>query len=62
MTAYMRLLLVTAFMLGGCVSSASYQIRSNEVRAACAAQVSLQSSGYLEPLETLEPSTIDLEL
>jgi hypothetical protein len=62
MESYRGLPLATAIILGSCVSSPSFDSNAEEGRAACAAQAYLQSNGYLAPLETFEPSTIDLEL
>ena len=54
------LVLAAALFLGNCTLSPA-TTNSPEVRAACAAQAYLQRNGYLAPLESFEPSTIDLE-
>lgn len=62
MRTYRCLVLATAIVLGSCASPPSSDNGAEAVRAACAAQAYLQRNGYLAPLETIEPSAIDLEL
>lgn len=62
MRMHQGLVAAAAIILGSCASPPTSDNSAEETRAACAAQDYLQSNGYLAPLETFDPSTIDLEL